>query len=58
MAKKTGFAANNAYNKNTYTQILVREKKEIADAYKAKCKQLGISYSLPLHEAIENFLKK
>lgn len=57
-AKRTGYTANNNYNKATYTQIMIREKKEIAEAYKIKCKEMGISYSEPLHEAIENFLKK
>lgn len=56
--KRTGYSVNNNYNKNTYTQIMVREKKEVAEAYKEKCNSLGIPYSQPLHEAIENFLKK
>ena len=55
--KKTGYTVNAKYNKKTYTQIMIREKKEVAEAYKNKCKELGISYSEPLHEAIENFLK-
>lgn len=55
-AKKTGFKANNDYNKKAYTQIIVREKKEVADAYKAKCKELNIPYSQPLHEAVMKIL--
>jgi len=56
-AKRTGFKANNDYNKKAYTQIMIRERKDIAEQYKAKCKELGISYSEPLHEAIEKFLE-
>lgn len=54
--KKSGYTNNNDYNKKSYTQIMVREKKEIAEAYKAKCDKLGISYSKILHEAIQGFL--
>lgn len=56
-AKKTGYRSSHTYDKKTYTQILVRERKEVAEAYKAKCAELGIPYSQPLHEAIENILK-
>lgn len=56
--KGSGYTINNDYNKRSYTQIMVREKKEIAEAYKAKCDRLGISYSKVLHEAIQAFLEK
>ena len=36
-AKRTGFKSNNEYNKRSYTQIIVREKKEIAEEYKMLC---------------------
>lgn len=57
-AKRTGFKSNNEYNKRSYTQIIVREKKEIAEEYKMLCDSIGISYSEPLHKAIEEFIKK
>ena len=56
-AKKTGYKANNDYNKRTYSQIVVRVKKETAEQYKAKCDELGISYGAILQEAIEKFLE-
>ncbi len=56
-AKRTGFKSNNEYNKRTYTQIIVRERNEIAEEYKEICDSMGISYSTPLHEAIANFIK-
>lgn len=55
-AKRTGYKANNDYNKRTYTQISIRVKKEVAEQYKAKCDELGITYGAILQEAIENFL--
>ncbi len=57
-SKRTGYKSNHDYDKKTYTQILIRVKKDIAEEYKAKCNDLGIPYSQPLHEAIENFLKE
>lgn len=45
------------YNEKTYTQIIVSVKKETAIQYKEKCKELGVSYSQPLHDAIEKFLE-
>jgi hypothetical protein len=56
-AKRTGYAANNRYNKMTYSQIVVKERKEVAEMYKKKCDELGISYSEILHEAIKRFLE-
>lgn len=55
-AKRTGYQANNEYNKRTYTQIVVRVKKGTAEQYKAKCDELGITYGAILQEAIEKFL--
>lgn len=57
-AKRTNYAANNAYNKKTYTQIAISVRKEKALEYKKKCQKLGISYSQPLHEAIEKILNE
>lgn len=45
------------YNEKTYTQIIVSVKKETAVKYKEKCKELGVSYSQPLHDAIEKLLE-
>lgn len=54
----TSNAVKDRYNKKTYTPITVKEKKEIATAYKEKCDTLGIPYSEPLHKAIADFLKE
>lgn len=56
-AKRTGYAANVKYDKNTYDRVVLNVRKEIAEAYKAKCKEKGISYSEPLHEAVKKFLE-
>lgn len=54
---KTSTAVKQRYNNKTYDVIRVSVKKEIAAAYKAKCEDEGITYSEPLHAAIEAFLK-
>jgi hypothetical protein len=54
----TSSAVKNRYNQKTYTPIVVSVKKDIATAYKSKCDALGITYSEPLHKAIEDFLSK
>lgn len=55
--KRTGYKAIREYDQKTYTQIKFREKKEIAEQYKAKCAELGISLSESLHKAIQDFLE-
>ena len=52
----TSTAVKAKYNAKTYDRIVVNVRKEIAEQYKTKCDELGISYSQPLHEAIETFL--
>lgn len=54
----TSSEVKNRYNKKAYDRIVISVKKEIADVYKKKCEDLGISYSQPLHEAISEFIKK
>lgn len=54
----TSSAVKNRYNAKTYTRIFVSVHKEVAEAYKAKCKRLGISYSEPFHRAINDLLEK
>lgn len=55
--KRSGYKAIHEYDKKTYTQIKFRERKDIAELYKAKCAKLGISLSEPLHKAIQDFLE-
>lgn len=54
----TSTAVKNRYNAKTYDQIVVKVRKEKAAAYKAKCDELGITYSEPLHKAIDEILNK
>lgn len=56
--RRTGYKAIHEYDKKTYTQIKFRERNDIAERYKAKCAELGISLSEPLHKAIEEFLRQ
>lgn len=54
----TSTAVKRRYNAKTYTQLAVSVHKDKAAAYKAKCEELGISYSEPLHKAIDELLSK
>lgn len=54
----TSSAVKNRYNAKTYTQISASVHRDVAEAYKAKCKKLGISYSEPFHKAIKELLEK
>ena len=54
----TSSAVKARYNKKTYTQISVSVHKEKAEAYKEKCAQLGITFSEPLHKAIDEILNR
>lgn len=53
----TSTAVKQRYNNKTYDVLRISVKKETAAAYKAKCEAEGITYSEPLHAAIEAFLK-
>lgn len=44
------------YNDKTYDRLTIMVRKEISKQYKDKCESLGITYSQPLHEAIQKFL--
>lgn len=46
------------YNAKAYDRIQINVRKEKAAAYKAKCNELGITYSEPLHKAIDDILNK
>lgn len=54
----TSSAVKNRYNSKTYDKITIAVKKEKAAAYKAKCAELGITLSEPLHKAIDEVLSK
>ena len=55
---RTSSEVKRRYNDKTYDRIVISVKKETAAAYKAKCENLGISYSQPLHEAIKKFIEE
>ena len=46
------------YNAKTYDRIQINVRKDKAAAYKAKCDELGITYSEPLHKAIDDLLSE
>lgn len=56
--KRTGYKAQTEYAKKTYTRMVLNVKNDIAEQYKAKCTERGISYSEPLHAAIQRFIEE
>lgn len=52
----TSTAVKNRYNKKTYTKFSVAVRKDIAEKYKSKCDELGMTYSQLIHETISNFI--
>ena len=54
----TSTAVKARYKKKTYTRIAFDVRKEKAEEYKEKCRKAGIPYSLPLHNAVEQFLNE
>lgn len=52
----TSTAVKNRYNKKTYTRIPLDVKNDIAEKYKAKCREKNIPYVDPLKKAINDFL--
>ena len=54
----TSTQVKSRYNAKTYDRIYLSVPKDKAADYKAKCKELGISYSEPLHRAIDDILSK
>lgn len=55
---RTSSSAVTRYKKKTYTRIVFELRKEKAEEYKEKCRKAGIPYSLPLHNAVEQFLNE
>lgn len=53
---KTSSAVKDKYNKKTYDSIAVRIPKDLAEAFKAKCAQEGISQAQIIKKAIEDYL--
>ena len=53
----TSSAVKYRYNKKTYTRIVLDVRNEQATAYKERCDALGIPYTGPLRQAIEDFMR-
>lgn len=54
--KRTKYKSGIQYRKKTYTQMSFSVRKDIAEKYKEKCQQEGITYSKLFHDAIRSFL--
>ena len=55
---RTSNEVKKRYNMKTYDRLTIVVRKDIAQEYKRRCMELGLSYSQPLHKAIEDFLAK
>ena len=53
---KTSSAVKARYNKKTYAEVKFAVPKEMGEAFKAKCAELGIPQAQIIKKAIENFL--
>lgn len=54
---KTSSAVKNRYNKKVYDSISIKVPKQLAEDFKAKCVETGISQSQVLKKAMEEFIK-
>ena len=52
----TSTSVKRRYNDKTYDRIGYSEQKEIAEAFKAKCKEEGIPQAQILKKAVHDFL--
>ena len=58
MAKTTtSTEVKRRYNERVYSRIYLQLPKDLVEAFKAKCKDLGVSQASVLLESIENFLR-
>ena len=55
---RTSTAVKARYNQKTYDVIYVRVHKEMAEAFKKKCADEGISQAQIIKQAIEDFLAR
>ncbi|MBR2587438.1 ribbon-helix-helix protein, CopG family [Candidatus Saccharibacteria bacterium] len=55
---KTSSAVKNRYNQKTYTAVTAMLHKDLAQAFKERCKETGTSQSQVVKEAVERFLAK
>ena len=54
---RTSTQVKRKYNDKVYRKIQVELPKELVDAFKEKCKSLGISQASIIKDAIEKFLR-
>lgn len=54
----TSTAVKARYNKKTYDIISASVPKEMAAAFKSKCRELGVSQAQVIKKAIEAFLEQ
>lgn len=55
---KTSSEVKNRYNKKVYDSITVRVPKDLAQAFKQKCNEQGISQAQIVKKAINDFLNE
>ncbi len=55
---KTSSEVKNRYNKKVYDSVSIRVPKDLAEQFKAKCAEQGVSQAQVLKKAMENFIVK
>lgn len=54
---KTSYSVWKRYQDKVSTQLAVRVPKDLADAFKTKCAEMGISQAQVIKTALQNFLE-
>lgn len=55
---KTSWQVKKKYNDKTYGRISADIPKELAEQFKARCKENGVSIASVIQEAVEDYLQK
>ena len=55
---KTSWQVKQKYNQKAYTRIVADVPKELATAFKTKCKEKNISQAQIIKKAVENFINE
>lgn len=55
---KTSSEVKSRYNKKVYDSVSIRVPKDLAEQFKIKCSEQGVSQAQVLKKAMENFIVK
>ena len=58
ISRKTYYVSVGKSREKTDTQIVIRVRNDVAEAFRSKCAEMGITQSQILHKAIAEFLAR